>query len=257
MAEKISLPIEEEYEDKVHPLRPDIKWLWLMVFTVLCIVGIVYAISFGVGKIIIANLSIEKEQELFWQILVEPWMELFDTGTLTHSFSWFTNIDIYVKDSPEINAYAALWANIFLTTGLLEHIKYEEELLFILWHEYGHIKNRDVLHSLSQEIPVIMTLQALGINVWPENFSALDISQKYLSRNKERAADDSWIAFAKKLWLNLECSANFFKKEDSFFEEIWKYLSTHPGDDDRYKKLIESNNFPEKECHEFTYSWGN
>lgn len=48
-------------------------------------------------------------------------------------------VRIYIVHSPEMNAFVAGGANIFLTTGLLSRLKTVEEIQAVLAHETGHI----------------------------------------------------------------------------------------------------------------------
>ncbi len=50
---------------------------------------------------------------------------------------------------------------ITITDTLLSQAKNEEEILFILGHEMGHIQNRDVLRSLARSMPIKVTLEML------------------------------------------------------------------------------------------------
>jgi Zn-dependent protease with chaperone function len=43
----------------------------------------------------------------------------------------------------------------------LKNIENQEELVFIMSHEMGHIKNRDVLKAYTTEVPLKLTLSLL------------------------------------------------------------------------------------------------
>ena len=96
-------------------------------------------------------------------MMIDETMKPFDLTSLqtlgiTGALSGY---NIYLQDSQEANAFATLGGNIIVTSALLENIKNEEELIFILGHERAHIENRDVIQSFAQSMPIILTLQSL------------------------------------------------------------------------------------------------
>jgi predicted Zn-dependent protease len=56
-----------------------------------------------------------------------------------------------VLDSTEFNAYAAPGGIIFVTTGVLKHVRNEDELAGVLGHEIAHIELRHGVKTLEQE----------------------------------------------------------------------------------------------------------
>ncbi|MFC1797808.1 hypothetical protein ACFLY2_01160 [Patescibacteria group bacterium] len=53
--------------------------------------------------------------------------------------------------------------------------------------------------------------------------------------------------------LNLDCSLNFFEKENNIFDDYLQLISTHPTNIKRIENIKEQNLNPGKECSEFIY----
>jgi predicted Zn-dependent protease len=152
------------------------------------------------------------------------------------------------------NAFATLWWNIILTTELLEELEYEEELLFIIWHEAEHIEKRHVLTWLLTNIPFKMTLVLLGFE-----FDTSFISKKttqFFDKNLETKADQWGIDFLNEINLNLECALGFFSRESpSLFNSYFEFDSSHPITQNRIKHIQQaaeiSANY--QDCHTLVY----
>jgi Zn-dependent protease with chaperone function len=244
--EKIELPIES---DDISPLRPDLKRLWKMLWIVWFNLITVYILLICASQMFIRSLSLEEERELFWDFLQIE--QQFDISKLTHDFT--SPYDIYVLDDEyEVNAYALPWTIIYVTQGLLDELKYEEELIFILWHEMEHIKNRDVLEMYARDLPFRFTLAFLWFDSVLEWISFSEITWNYISQQTEKHADIWWIELINSLELNLKCSTGFFERiwwENSVF---MKLLSTHPSDNSRIENIQQNIKY-NKECTPLEY----
>ena len=64
----------------------------------------------------------------------------------------YPKIKIIIAKDDELNAFAAPGGRIILTTGLLNSIKSENALLFIIGHEIGHLARQDHLYEFSRLI---------------------------------------------------------------------------------------------------------
>lgn len=247
----IKLPIKEDEEDNINPSNPDFWWFWKMLIITISILVISYSLFYIFAYFIIWNISLEKEKELFWTFSESEDKEIFNINDfLTNKINDLENIDIYLEDSEEINAYAFLWWKIILTTWLLKNIDYEEELIFIIWHEMKHVKNRDVLQSLLTDVPFYLTLQFIWFNL---NEQILNITHSYTSKTTEIEADNWWIALVNEMNLNLDCSLNFFEKENNIFDNYLQLVSDHPTNMKRIKNIKEQNKNLDKECTIFEY----
>ena len=62
----------------------------------------------------------------------------------------FKGYHFAVLDTQEINAFACPGGIIFITRGLLQTCKNEDQLAAVLAHEVGHVANKDGINSISQ-----------------------------------------------------------------------------------------------------------
>ncbi len=224
-------------DDDISPLKPDIKWLSWMIgiafwFTVFC-----FLFFYWFAYFIIGNLDLESEKKYFWDFFLDWDYKTFDFSLLDSEIKTPENIDIHILKSKEINAFATLWGNILFTTALLEELEYEEEFLFILWHEIEHIKNRDVLRWISTQIPIYMTLMFLWVDIGFSYDTLFHLSSSYLSRKTELNADIWGIELVKNTSGNTDCILNFFQNHNSIFEEYLAFSSTHPTSKERIKQI--------------------
>ena len=62
----------------------------------------------------------------------------------------FKGYHFAVLDTQEINAFACPGGIIFITRGLIQTCKNEDQLAAVLAHEVGHVANKDGINSISQ-----------------------------------------------------------------------------------------------------------
>ena len=62
----------------------------------------------------------------------------------------FRGYHFAVLDTQEINAFACPGGIIFITRGLIQTCKNEDQLAAVLAHEVGHVANKDGINSISQ-----------------------------------------------------------------------------------------------------------
>ena len=62
----------------------------------------------------------------------------------------FRGYHFAVLDTQEINAFACPGGTIFVTRGLIQTCKNEDQLAAVLAHEVGHVANKDGINSISQ-----------------------------------------------------------------------------------------------------------
>ncbi len=179
---EIELPIEV---NEASPLKPDFKRLGRMILLVIWFIVWSYILLLILSWFLVKSLSIEEEKKLFTWFFETS--EKLDISKLSHKFE--IPYEIYITDDTEANAYALPGAIIYVTQWLLDEIKYEEELIFIIWHEVAHIENRDVLVRVSKELPFRFVLVSLGLDTGFSGISLWNISGNYSSQVTEKKAD--------------------------------------------------------------------
>lgn len=224
-------------DDEISPLRPDIKWFSWMMGIIFWFAAFCFLFFYWFAYFIIGNLDLEKEKKYFWEFFLDWNYKPLNLSFIDYDIKIPENIDIHILKSDEINAFATLWWNILFTTALLEELDYEEEFLFILWHEIEHIKNRDVLRWISTQIPVYITLMFLWMDVGFSYDTLFNLTSSYLSRQTELKADIWWIEFVKNIDGNTDCILNFFQDKENIFEKYLAFSSTHPTSKERIKQI--------------------
>ena len=224
-----------------------------MVLIIIVIIAICYFSVLLFSKVFIENISIEREKEIFGKAFIWKEQKLLDKKILWDDLWELENYDIYIWENDIANAYASIWANITVTTGLLERAETREELLFILGHELSHIKNRDALRSITRSMPFTIMLDFLGIDFWTSNINLSSIVSNYYSREAERAADKWWIEYLNSLKMNWECATWFFKRIGWNEIKFLEFTKTHPINKERIEFIEQNTAFKWEKCHDFKY----
>ena len=152
---------------------------------------------------------------------------------------------IYEVPEKNINAFVTPNGTIFFTKGLLNQIKDEETLTFVLAHELGHYAHRDHLKSISRQIIISLILSIFSSgnnNVDMTIGSISDLNALSYSRNQEKNADIYANKVVYRLYGNNRGAVEFFKflETKDKMPEYLQYFSTHPSTKQRLK-LIQQN----------------
>lgn len=101
-------------------------------------------------------------------------------------------VTVRISESEDMNAFAMPGGRIVVLSGLLDKVKTENGLAFVLAHELGHFRNRDHLRLMGRSL-VLLTLSVMltgadsnmtAILTPVQNFEAAQFSQE-----RESAAD--------------------------------------------------------------------
>ena len=100
-----------------------------------------------------ALIAFPQAEELVWQLLSEK-TNPASSNFKAHRMEILLNnkVTLLVKEDPYINAYAAPGNRIILTTGLLNNIKSENALLFVIGHEMAHLERKDHLKEFTRNL---------------------------------------------------------------------------------------------------------
>ncbi|MBS8121990.1 M48 family metallopeptidase [Candidatus Vampirococcus lugosii] len=250
---KINLPIQV---DETVPSRPNIKWGIKMISILIIFIVVGFLGFYMFSYVIIANISLEKEIKMFGNLLKnEENFSKFDKKIFGNKLEDFP-YNLYLRDIEDANAFASIGGNIAITKGLLEEIKYEEEILFVIGHEKGHIENRDPLRMFTTNFPFQTTFSYIGYNIGFDFSQITSMMGNILSKNMEINADNYGINFVQKKGLNPGCVLNFFQKNQSKNPKFVEFFGTHPMTETRINNLkkqigIEEINF--EKCTKFKY----
>ncbi|MDO6386397.1 M48 family metallopeptidase [Uliginosibacterium sp. 31-12] len=102
-------------------------------------------------------------------------------------------IQLHYVAGDTVNAFATLGGHVFVFRGLLEKLRYEEELDAVLAHEIGHVANRHMVRQLSRGVMTASVLGLIGVRSPALNQWLIgDVQQLQMlaySREAEREAD--------------------------------------------------------------------
>ncbi len=225
-----------------------LRYAWFLFFIMASIYALFFIFSFFVTQFI----SIEDEALFLWDTqvfsideeLTESFRELYPDFPYT----------LWVADMTEKNAFATLWWNIYLTSWLIKSWASKNEIDFILWHEIGHIENRDVIRQIISTLPTYLFLMLLWSDIWVSVFETA-IENPH-SKNQETNADMYWLTYSMKKNGHIGCILNFFENENSLSDNIMTLFSGHPMTDTRMKRIrkeIEKKWYPDGECTPLKY----
>jgi Zn-dependent protease with chaperone function len=214
---------------------------------VIITLGVSYLALMAIIGIIIDNLSIENEkkvhqlfssrmqtqrsaneQEKYLQSIVD---ELNRCAKLPYS------LEVFISDSQSVNAMAVIGGTIIVTQGMMNALKNENELTFVLGHEMGHFKHRDHLKGISSA--VVLTLLSMFIS--QSNSTTiinhiLQMQQMQYSRKQESQADEFGVDMLVCRYQNATGAFDLFARMTT--EDRWSdFMLTHPNFSTRVEKI--------------------
>ncbi len=149
---------------------------------------------------------------------------------------------IAVKDKT-INAVSLPGGKIMVFTGLMDLIKNDDELLFVIGHELGHFASRDHLHGLGRELLFTLFRTLIGATSSLVDYTQNLLSKGY-SREQEMAADNWGYRILKESGGSTNAAMSFFhilQEQDGPHGKLAKMAEgltrTHPFPEERAAKL--------------------
>lgn len=167
------------------------------------------------------------------------------------------SVNLVLVQSPQINAFVAGGANMFIYTGLIEKTETPEELIGVMAHELGHItgghliRGRDAMERASYE-SILGTVLGIGAAILSGQGGAANAviqgsnsvaARRYLahSRVQESSADQAALKYMESSEINPLGLKTFLEKLES--EEFLpsnrqsEYVRTHPLTSNRVDAL--------------------
>ncbi len=154
------------------------------------------------------------------------------------------SVSVRVNDLSTVNAYASLGGKIVIFKGLLDSVKSDRALAFILAHEISHVKHRHVIQQVGGGLLVVMAYGVITGNTASDSTVlgvASTLSIASYSREREEQADETALAA-------LYAEYGTIDGYDELFQELSKdepdsllnvYMRTHKLSSERIKHLNE------------------
>ena len=198
------LPKQNVNVTRTSPVRD----FFVMLSGVALLFGFVY-VALGLAvDFVVPRISTETEM-LLGDLLQEKWSDSDEYNEQTKQLQGLLDniqekcgklpyqLEINVAENDAINALALPGGVIAVFTGLLEKVKTENELTFVLAHEMGHFSNRDHLSELGRGVVFMaMSVGLFGPNsyIGQQVGNLLRVSEMSFSRKHESMADHYALA---------------------------------------------------------------
>lgn len=220
------------------------------------VLGIVFIVYYLLGMLIdysVRYLSPEQEQALTIPLRPE-WMtdappkqskvlqDMVDQIQSECAHLPYT-LKVYIVNEEAINAVALPGGTILIFSGLLEKVRSENELAFILGHEMGHFKNKDHLKGMGRALVLLVfSIMLLG----PENsvgsfiLDSLNVAETGFSRDQESEADAFALETLQCRYKHVGGATDFFDtliREQEDLKFFSHFFASHPDHNERIQDL--------------------
>lgn len=143
-----------------------------------------------------------------------------------------------IEDDEVLNAFCAPGGYIYVYTGLIKFLEYEDELAGVMGHEIAHADLRHSTQQLTQAFGLGVLL-AILVDGDPGLLTEIAASLVNLSfsRSDESEADESSVEYLCGTDYAADGTAGFFEKLEGF--EVPEFISSHPSSDTRVEDITE------------------
>lgn len=221
-----------------------------------------YFIGRAVAARLLQNYPLYENQKLTQYLnLIGKTLALHSEKPYTHGGYHFA-----VLNTNEVNAFACPGGIIFITKGMLQLIRTEDELAAIIAHELAHINHRDGINSIRQarwaEALAIIGKKA-AIQYGSEEFVRLlnifegsvdDILKTLVvngySRTQEFLADEKALFYLKKAGYDPNALLNVLERMKKY-SSTGGIFKTHPSANDRINNIREKVPFTNLDLNSF------
>lgn len=158
------------------------------------------------------------------------------TAKLTACTSLPYQVKAYLVEEEEPNAFALPGGIVYVTTGLMDGAKSENELAFVIGHELGHFKHKDHLRHFGYSLVLAVLSLVIGDESSMAFNTALNLGNASYSRAAEQEADLYGLEV-------LQCAYGSVTDATAFFERMAKtekwhgFMATHPGFETRIEAM--------------------
>lgn len=164
-------------------------------------------------------------------------------ATIDDDEPWEFTFDVI--ESKEVNAFALPGGSTFFYTGLLDRLKTEDELAGVLGHELTHVRREHWAKRVAEQNKRDLLLTGLLIFGRANNTAAglaglgNDLYTMQFSRGDENDADVRGFDMMTRAGYNPQGMADVFRMLESLGGKQPEFLSDHPSDKNRVKRIEE------------------
>lgn len=194
----------------------------------------------------ISAASIESAYPVDEDPLINDWLTNRGHTIVSHTSRQNIPYEFSVVETDLVNAFAAPYGHVYVTTGFLDFADTEDEVAVVLAHEVGHIVNRDSIHSFKNSIlwgVVTQIISGKSRTAGDVLGIGLGLLSLQYSRDAEYAADDAGTRYAYAVGYDPARGLDFFNRLMTDVEKRrpsrWEvYFSTHPRTEDRIARQL-------------------
>lgn len=150
---------------------------------------------------------------------------------------------IHIVYAPDANALALPGGNIVIFSGILNKVKSENEIAFVLAHELGHYEHRDHLRGVGRAF-LVMMLSAIIAGGGDSGAGRIaeviiPITTLKFSRDQEKKADLFALELLQDVYGHIGGYSHLFERMKKLekMPEYAYFFATHPGFGDRIATL--------------------
>jgi Zn-dependent protease with chaperone function len=217
--------------------------LWLVVLGSLLLLGLLSGCDEQIEKKIgdISAASVESEYRVVNDPLLTDWINTMGHTMLGYVVRQNLPYEFKVIDTDLVNAFAAPYGHVYVTTGLLDFCESEQEVWGVIGHEIGHVSNRHSISAVKRGFLYNIGLAILGGQSRGLADAAglgLGLLSLRYSRENEYEADDMGRRLSFAAGYDPRGQVDFFgrllaKYEKSRPSSIEVMFRTHPTTDKR------------------------
>lgn len=252
-------PLLPQHNDNVSHDQPVREFVLLFSGITIFLLTVIWALSLLVDWAV-ETISPELEAKLFSSV-AESFSD-FEEGPrstqskiqgLVDGLKECAQIDyplrVHLIESEDANALALPGGQIVIFSGLLDKIKSENGLTFVLAHELAHFKNRDHLRGLGRGIvltTVLSMITGADSGITQLATPTVSFNQAQYSQGRETFADQSALQAMDCYYGHVGGSAEFFESMKSN-DQKWiplgsHYFASHPEVLQRIEHLRQQTN---------------
>jgi predicted Zn-dependent protease len=269
-------PVEHDPEVNVSRTSP-LKEFTLLLGGLIAVLLVVYVALGLLVDLVVDNVSVEREQEI-WnaaesvleavvpdqpdersarQAQQQAWVQELYDRLPAEFLARLPPYDfrLVVVDDPQINAMALPGGTIVLFSGLLDAVRSDNELVFVLGHELGHFAERAHLRALGRAlIFTLIQVVLFGADEMAASVTAMIEATAVVrySQDQELAADTWGLETLVAATGHGGGATGFLTRVQEAADQAalgdWQYiLATHPYPGDRIERLralIAERNIP-------------
>ena len=146
---------------------------------------------------------------------------------------------LYLSNSKEINIYSLPGNMIVVNRGLIQMCETPEELIGVIAHGVGHLKQNHISEKFKKNLEIELLLDSSNISI--AEVSELLNNNSFVVGN-ENEADEYVINKLKELNISPSTLADLYKRLYTKSDIIPDFLTTHPGLNGRISRLSKFDN---------------